>query len=358
MSSLVDWDLAVSTARRLVAPGPAIGLAEARAAVVELRAAAERAESHVRELTGLGEAGTSIPAAIVVDRPGWVQANADGMSALLTPLVEKLQDRQGRHAGKLASAVGSRATGVQAGAVLAFVAARVLGQYEIFGPAGGRLLLVAPNIVDAERRLDVDPADFRLWVCLHEATHRLQFSAVPWLGDYLQTTIGEFVEATDVDPEVLRERLKTVLTGLTQAVRGNGEDGGEGILAMIQNPQQRAILDRMTAVMSLLEGHAEYVMDEVGPSVVPSVATIRRRFGKRREGTSGLDRVLRRLLGLDAKMKQYADGRRFVSGVIAEVGMDGFNAVWAAPENLPRKDELDAPGAWVTRVHGPRAVTA
>ncbi len=362
MSSLVDWDLAASTARRLVRPGPQISLAEATAAVAELRSAAERADGHVRELTRL-QSDAAVAPVRVVDRPVWIDVNCAGMAAVLTPLVDDLQARNERPPGALATAVGSRATGVQAGAVLAFVASRVLGQYDIFGPTGGQLLLVAPNIVDAERRLSVDPSDFRLWVCLHEVTHRLQFTAVPWLADYLRQQIGDFVSATDLDPEVLKDRLQSVLHGLTSAVRGSGrgagDAAGEGILALIQNPEQRLVLDRMTAMMSLVEGHAEYVMDEVGPSVVPSVATIRRRFGKRRKGTSPLDRMLRRLLGLDQKMKQYADGRTFVSGVVAEVGMDGFNAVWSSPETLPRKAELGAPGDWVRRVHGrPHAVHA
>ncbi|MEJ7702785.1 MAG: zinc-dependent metalloprotease [Geodermatophilaceae bacterium] len=362
MSSLVDWDLAAATARRLVRPGPDISLTDATAAVTELRAATDEAEGHVQALTRMHSDAPPTPVR-VVDRPDWIDVNCAGMSALLTPLVERLQERQDKAPGPLAVAIGSRATGVQAGAVLAFVASRVLGQYDALGPSGGQLLLVAPNIVEAERRMDVNPSDFRLWVCLHEVTHRLQFTAVPWLADYMQAQIGEFVAATDMDPEVLKDRLQTLLRGVVSAVRDSGGEAGdaagEGILALVQNPEQRAVLDRLTAMMSLVEGHAEYVMDEVGPSVVPSVATIRRRFSKRREGTSPLDRMLRRLLGLDQKMKQYADGRRFVSGVVTEVGMDAFNAVWTSPDTLPRKDELGTPQNWVRRVHGrPHAVNA
>ncbi len=361
MSSMVDWDLAAATGRRLVRPGPEVSLEEATAAVTELRAATDVAEVHVRELTRMSSDAPPAPLR-VVDRADWIDVNCAGMSAVLTPLVERLQERQDKPPGSLAMAIGSRATGVQAGAVLAFVAARVLGQYDALGPSGGQLLLVAPNIVEAERRMDVNPSDFRLWVCLHEVTHRLQFTAVPWLADYMRSQIGEFVAATDLDPEVLKDRLQTLLKGVMSSVRDSGAAGdaaGEGILALVQNPEQRAVLDRLTAMMSLVEGHAEYVMDEVGPSVVPSVATIRRRFSKRREGTSTLDRMLRRLLGLDQKMKQYADGRRFVSGVVAEVGMDGFNAVWTSPDTLPRKDELGAPEDWVRRVHGrPHAINA
>src|SRR4051794_21442586 len=356
-SSMVDWDLAGRTARRLMSAGPTTTREEAAAVVRELHEAAAVAVAHVEGLTGLRPAPDGpVPEVAVVDRPRWVDANTGGMAALLNPLVDALAEKQGAHPGALATAIGSRATGIQAGGLLAFLSSRVLGQYEIFG-TGGRLLLVAPNVVATERKLGVDPSDFRLWVCLHEVTHQLQFTAVPWLKGYLETQIAEFVDATDLTPEVLRERLQDVLRSLGEAIRG-GEGESEGLLALIRDPQQREILDRVTAVMSLVEGHAEYVMDNVGPDVVPSVRTLRKRFAQRRKGRGPLDRVLRRLLGLEQKMKQYADGRAFVSGVVDRAGMEGFNRVWAGPENLPRIEELTDPGAWVDRVLGRPAIPA
>jgi coenzyme F420 biosynthesis associated uncharacterized protein len=356
-SQMVDWDLAGRTARRLVSPGPETTRDEAAAVVRELHEAAATAVAHVEGLTGLSPVpGGPLPEVTVVDRPGWIDANTAGMSALLTPLVDALAEKQDIRPSPLAAAIGSRATGVQAGGILAFLSSRVLGQYEIFG-TGGRLLLVAPNIVDAERKLGVDPSDFRLWVCLHEVTHQLQFTAVPWLKGHLEGQIAEFVEATDLSPDVLRDRLTDVLRGLGDAVRG-GEGEGEGLLALIRDPRQREILDRVTAVMSLVEGHAEYVMDGVGPDVVPSVRTLRKRFAQRRKGRGPLDRVLRRLLGLEQKMKQYADGRHFVGGVVDLVGMEGFNRVWEGPANLPLIDELTEPQKWVDRVFGRPAITA
>jgi len=219
------------------------------------------------------------------------------------------------------------------------------------------LLLVAPNIVAAERKLGVDPSDFRLWVCLHEVTHQLQFTGVPWLKPHLESEIAAFVEATDLTPEVLRERLQDVLRSLGDAIRG-GDGESEGLLALVKDPAQRAVLDRVTAVMSLVEGHAEFVMDGVGPDVVPTVRTLRKRFAQRRKGRGPVDRVLRRLLGLEQKMKQYADGRTFVGGVIELVGMEGFNRVWEGPANLPLIEELTAPALWVERVHGRPAIPA
>ncbi|MGY5883701.1 zinc-dependent metalloprotease [Modestobacter lacusdianchii] len=350
-SSLVDWDLAGRTARRLVSSGPETSRAEAAAVVAELHEAAATAVAHVEALTGLRPVpGGPVPTVAVVDRPGWVEANTAGMAALLDPLSDALQRGQDRTPGPLATAIGSRATGVQAGGVLAFLCTRVLGQYEVFG-SGGRLLLVAPNIVETERRLGVEPSDFRLWVCLHEVTHQLQFTAVPWLRSYLEEQIASFAEATDLTPDVLRDRLTDLVRGLGDAVRGGQDDDApQGLMALVRDPEQRAALDRVTAVMSLVEGHAEYVMDGVGPDVVPSVRTLRKRFAQRRKGRGPIDRVLRRLLGLEQKMQQYADGRVFVAGVVDLVGMDGFNQVWAGPENLPLKDELTDPARWVTRV--------
>jgi coenzyme F420 biosynthesis associated uncharacterized protein len=345
---MVDWDLAVNTARRLARPGPEVTRSEADAAVAQLRAQAESATGHVERITRL-TAPNLAAAARVVDRHGWVSANAAGLQNLLTPLVAKITER--RAPGRIAASVGPRVTGLQAGAVLAFLSSKVLGQYEIFGTEGGALLLVAPNIVEAERALGVDPTDFRLWVCLHEVTHRVQFTAVPWLSDHLSGEVARLVEATDLDPEALRERIVAALRELGNAVRGQPGDG-QGLLALVQTPAQREVLDRITAFMSLVEGHAEYVMDAVDADVIPSLSTIRERFQQRRRGSGPLDRLLRRLLGMDIKMRQYSEGAKFVRGVIDAVGMEGFNAVWTSPQTLPLKSELTAPHAWVERVHG------
>jgi len=357
--SLVDWDLAARTARRLVRSGPEVTADDAAQAVEQLLELSDEAESHVRALTRLTPLGMTVPAVRVVDRADWIDINVGGMANLITPLAQRLVESQEKPSSALTVAIGSRVTGAQAGAVLSFVASRVLGQYEVFG-TGGELLLVAPNIVETEQKLGVDPRDFRLWVCLHEVTHRLQFTAVPWLEEYLRDQITAFVEATDTSAEAIREQLGEVVRTVASALkpigsRGDDEGSGEGMLGLIKNPEQRAILDRMTALMSLIEGHAEYVMDEVGPDVVPSVAAIRKRFNQRRKGRGPLDRILRRLLGLEAKMLQYAQGRHFVSGVVDDVGVDGFNAVWAGPESLPSMEELLDPAVWVARVHGPRS---
>jgi coenzyme F420 biosynthesis associated uncharacterized protein len=349
-SGMVDWELAVATATRLLSPGPEVNRSEAEAAVESLLRLTDVATAHVEEITRLRPAGPTPPTR-VIDRQAWVRVNADSMSTLLTPLVEKLESRRPRPPGRITQAIGPRATGLQAGAVLAFMAGKVLGQFEFFSESGGQLLLVAPNVVDAERALGVHPGDFRLWVCLHEVTHRLQFTAVPWLRGHLTGEIDALVEATDLDPEALRERLAAAVRELGRMLRGERSDGG-GILSLMQSPAQKAVIDRLTAFMSLVEGHAEYVMNAVGTDVVPTVATIRERFARRREGTGPVDRLLRRALGLDVKLRQYADGSSFVKAVVGAVGTEGFNVVWTSPETLPLRAELAAPMDWVQRVHG------
>ncbi|HET9872762.1 MAG TPA: zinc-dependent metalloprotease [Propionibacteriaceae bacterium] len=354
-TATVDWTLALNTARKLVKPGPEISREGATAVVASLRECAGRAEAYVREVTGLvTESGTA--PVLVVDRPGWLQANVDGFRQVLLPLTKKAAQRMD---GSPMAAVGARVTGVEVGALLSYLAPKVLGQFDPFFPGapgepGGRMLLVAPNIVSVERELDIRPDDFRLWVCLHEETHRVQFTAVPWLREYMNSQIAEVIESADLDAaavlDMLRQAAEKILESL---VRGTEIS----IVDLVQTPAQREIVARITAVMSLLEGHADVVMDGVGPEVIGSVAEIREKFNVRRQG-QGFDKIIRKLLGLDAKMRQYRDGAAFCRAVIDRVGMDAFNKVWTSPETLPTKAEIADPNAWVDRVHGVGTSTA
>jgi coenzyme F420 biosynthesis associated uncharacterized protein len=335
---MVDWDLAVTIGSRIAGEGPQVTREVADQVVEELRDDANRSTGLVREFTGLVAEERTAPV-LAVDRPGWIRANADGFATVIGPLVDKLSEKKGAPTG-LSLAVGSRITGAEVGLLLGFLASKVLGQFDPFFAPDGRLLLVAPNIVHVERELGCDPTDFRLWVCLHEETHRVQFTAVPWMRDHLFSEMSAIAET--MEPGQL---FDDAFSRVSEAIRGDGS-----LLDAIGSPEQKEILDRVTGVMSLLEGHADVVMDGVGPSVIPSVAEIRRKFDRRRKGVGTLDRLLRRLLGLDAKMAQYRNGARFVRGVVDKVGMQEFNAVWASPANLPTKAEIADPSAWVGRV--------
>ncbi|MEV6796058.1 zinc-dependent metalloprotease [Streptomyces sp. NPDC051320] len=365
-AEMVDWNLAMATATRFAKQGPDVSREEARAVVAELRRHAKSAEEHVRTFTRMipQDAELADTPVLVVDRPGWVKANVAGFREILKPLLEKMEERRGNTpGGAVFGAVGGKVTGVELGMLLSFLSSRVLGQYETFAPpgrdlpvaaaGGGRLLLVAPNIVHVERELDVEPHDFRLWVCLHEETHRTQFTAVPWLRDHLEGEIQSFLSETEIDPMTVLERLREAAQSLAGGrPEGEEDESGGSLVELVQTPAQREILGRLTAVMSLLEGHADYVMDGVGPLVVPSVNEIREKFQQRRaRGAGRLDQALRKLLGLDAKLRQYRDGERFVRTVVDEVGMDGFNRVWTSPNTLPTKAEIAAPTDWIARVH-------
>ncbi|MET1061765.1 MAG: zinc-dependent metalloprotease [Aeromicrobium sp.] len=348
---MIDWKLAQSTAARLSKPGPAVSAAEVAEAVAELREGAARSEGPVREFSDLHATSATAPV-LIVDRPRWVEANIDTFQVLMDPVLAKLQAANKMPSG-LSRSVGSKISGAEVGALMSFMSSKVLGQFDPFwdGPAGegGRLLLVVPNIVQVERQLDVDPHDFRLWVCLHEETHRVQFTAVDWMRGHMRSLMDEFVDATDMDSAALSS---LVSEGFGEVVRIARGDSDASLADLFQNEKQRQVVDKLTGIMSLLEGHADVVMDGVGPEVIPSVAEIRRKFTERRKGAGMLDRMLRRLMGIDAKMAQYRDGAEFVREVNGRVGLSGFNAVWAEPGNLPGKAEILDPSAWVKRVHG------
>ena len=346
IDSLVDFELANTVARRLMKPGPVMGRDEITGVVDELRSDAVLATGHVSRVTGLVAApGERV---LVVDRPGWVRANTGAFRTMLAPAVTEALSR--RKQSPVALAVGRVATGTEVGGLLSFLGSRVLGQYDISGAGGrGRLLLVAPNIIEIQRDLDVDATDFRLWVCLHEETHRVQFEANPWLRPHMLA--GTRALATDVlgNPGAFLQRVMGALQSLPEVLRGGSTTS---LVEAVQTPQQREALARLTAVMTLLEGHADYVMDEAGPEVIPSVALIRRRFTERRKGAGTADKLLRRLLGLEAKARQYRDGARFVRAVVRDVGMTGFNRVWDGPHTLPLPEEVLEPRDWVRRIHG------
>jgi coenzyme F420 biosynthesis associated uncharacterized protein len=342
----IDYEFAKRAGRAIVKPGPQVSPDEAAAIVADLRAAAAGAVAPVAETSDL-HAPEDAPPPLIVDRAGWISANVDSFKAMLDPVIDKLNAKRKSPPGAAATAIGGKVTGAEMGGVLAFLSSKVLGQYDLAPGGIPRLLLVAPNIVATERKLEVDPTDFRRWVAMHEETHRVQFTAVPWLREHM---VGES-QSLAVDlaptPEDLNKRFEQLTRNLPDVFTS-----GEGLGQLFATPEQKARIAELTAIMSLLEGHADVVMDGVGPSVIPSVAEIRRKFTKRRGGVGVVDKFLRRLLGMDAKMAQYRDGARFVRAVVDKVGMADFNAVWAEPANLPTKAEIHAPLTWVSRVHG------
>ena len=343
LGGAVDWSLAAKAGIKLARGGPAMSRYTAETATAELAEASKRAELPVREVTGLAD-GLPVPAADVLDRAGWITAASRSMAHLTGA------DPDG--SGNL---IVGKPAGLQAGAMLAYLSSAILGQYDPFTGEHGTLLLVTPNIVSVERSLRLNPSDFRLWVCLHEVTHRVQFSSSPWLAEYMKDSVETLGATVDESMTDVVGRLAAELRSRKEPDSSDGATAGGiiGLLRASQAEPQRDALDRMLVLGTLLEGHADHVMDAVGPAVVPSVATIRAAFDKRRQRKSNpVQRIIKMLLGMDAKMAQYVRGKAFVDAVVLKVGMEQFNTIWTGPETLPLLDEIDNPDAWVKRVLG------
>ncbi|MBY6387922.1 zinc-dependent metalloprotease [Rhodococcus erythropolis] len=343
LGGAVDWSLAAKAGIKLARGGPAMSRYTAETATAELAEASKRAELPVREVTGLAD-GLPVPGADVLDRAGWITAASRSMAHLTGA------DPDG--SGNL---IVGKPAGLQAGAMLAYLSSAILGQYDPFTGEHGTLLLVTPNIVSVERSLRLNPSDFRLWVCLHEVTHRVQFSSSPWLAEYMKESVETLGATVDESMTDVVGRLAAELRSRKEPDSSDGATAGGiiGLLRASQAEPQRDALDRMLVLGTLLEGHADHVMDAVGPAVVPSVATIRAAFDKRRQRKSNpVQRIIKMLLGMDAKMAQYVRGKAFVDAVVLKVGMEQFNTIWTGPETLPLLDEIDNPDAWVKRVLG------
>lgn len=333
----VDWQFARTVGTRLVRPGPPATDYTRRQVADDLAGLARSAEDPVRAVTGLSPAGPVAPAR-VIDRVQWVGAAAESMRVMTGGTATP------------ANKVTGRIAGAQTGAVLAFVSSGILGQYDPFadGRAGGSLLLVYPNVIAVERQLGFAPRDFRMWVCLHEVTHRVQFTANPWLSGHMSKALGILTEDSGDAAQIVRRLAAFV----REERRPPTDPGGViGLVRAAQSEEQRRALDDLLMLGTLLEGHAEHVMDAAGPAVVPSVERIRRRFDdRRRRRQPPLQRLLRALLGVDAKLSQYTRGKAFVDQVVDRVGMARFNAVWTGPDTLPRPAEIGNPEQWIARV--------
>jgi len=363
LPELVDWQLAARVGRR-VAGGEAL---PARAAwsrqFTELSTTADRA---VAEFTGLG-GELPPPVAEPLDRGEWVEANLATLRRILRPLAEKVADRRAWKAtGPVPAAMrtSTRAiAGAQAGTLLGYVGQRVLGQYDLPMPGPdqavsadgdaalvkahgeGTVWYVVPNIVATERRHRFRPADFRLWIALHETAHRRQFRGVPWLTGHIQGLLDEYLGSVEVDDEALK-RLSQRLQGLARRVIA-----GEKIelLDLLVTPEQKTIVDRVQSTMTVLEGHGEFVMDQLGDRLVPNHQHMHDTLRARRNAPGAAERLIQQLLGFRQKLDQYAMGERFVRRLFERGGMAAVNQVFAEPAALPTMDEVRDPDRYLAR---------
>ena len=270
---------------------------------------------------------------LVLDQVGCVKANAQSLNGMVD------------EAALPAPVTPATAKGaaVEVAGVLSLLSTRVLGQFDPFAVEAGRLMFVAPAVLIAEEAMGVDERDFRMWVALHEATHQVQFATAPWLRDHMRSLLSGAVSTRVKMPGV--GGIVELFATLGRIVKGEAS-----LVDLIRDEEMRAALDEATAILSLLEGHADVVMDEVGAGVIPSVRKLRRKFEARRDAGQG--GLLTNLLGMDLKLAQYRDGAKFVRAVRSEVGQKGFSRIFAAPENLPRTAEIHEPQLWLERIHG------
>jgi coenzyme F420 biosynthesis associated uncharacterized protein len=351
MASPVDWSIAERVALRLAGSEPFANSYHAASLIpdfTELTAEAEElvaAETGLRSLAGPARAR-------VVDRPDWIRANLASFARLLRPLLDKVENQTAGRGG-LPVAVASKLAGVQVGTLLGWMSGRVLGQYDLLviddetAEQQDLLYYVGPNLLSLEKRFGFPPREFRLWIALHECTHRAQFTGVPWMRDYFLGLVHEAVSMVDPDPNRVLETLK----GAFSTARGGRramEDGG--LVHLLASPEQRAVLNRIGGLMSLLEGHGDVTMDRAATGRVPSAERFSRVLRERRRSAGGVAKLLQRLLGVEAKLAQYEAGERFIAAIEAAAGRRAIDRCWARPDNLPTLDEIRAPEQWLARM--------
>jgi coenzyme F420 biosynthesis associated uncharacterized protein len=345
---MIDWEAVRQIAhRRLGQAAAPLGERQRADAEAFYRATLLRIEPIVAE-----EIGSELPAALetpaVVDRLQWVDLNIATFRVLFERIERTLLEaQQGPDtAGRAVSRWVNRTLGnQQLGFMLAFLGRKVLGQYDVSllaaGPTRGRLHFVEPNIVASAATMRIPRDEFRTFIALHEATHAFEFEAHPWLRPYFADLVGRTVEQLAAESGGLMERVRAAL------------HGGEGHwLERIMTPGQRETFSRTQALMSLLEGYSNHVMNAAGARILPNFTEIHDRFERRGERRSGLERAIMRVTGLDLKMEQYAAGERFADTVLRERDRAFLNRVWTAPEMLPSLDEIRAPLQWIARVEG------
>lgn len=341
-AEVADWGLASRVARVVAGAGPEVSAAERAKVRGDFREFVRVADGLVTGFTGL-HPGEPAGAPVVVDRAGWINANVDGFRALLHPLAERFG---GVKAG---GRLGRSAIGFQVGLLLGYLSQKVLGQYDLLLATGGagKVYFVGPNIVAAERRWRFRPEDFRLWIALHEVTHRTQFVAVPWLRDHVAGLIERYLSTVEIDAKRIREAIDNIRSLIA---KGPQAWKRANLLTLFLSPAQREVVATMQALMTVVEGHGNFVMDRVGAEHIPTFAEMKDALAAQRNHTSVAERTLQRAMGLDMKYAQYSQGESFVSAVEASAGMSGVNLVWERAENLPTLEELTDAPTWLARV--------
>jgi len=354
MTAPVDWNLAERIAVRVSGREPFAESYHYASLLPDFEELTAEAEELVYQTTGLRSLDGPASAR-VTDRAGWVRANIASFSRLLRPLTDKLGERMGD--GKM-TPLARRATGAELGLLLGWMSARVLGQYDLLivedeNPEDQDIVYyVGPNVIALEKRFAFPPREFRLWLALHEVTHRAQFTGVPWLRGHFLSLVEGSLDSVEPDPKRFMLALKRVIESSREG-RSALEDGG--LVGLLASPEQGALLQQIGGMMSLLEGHGDVTMDRAGAGRIPNAERFGRVLRQRRAQGNPTAKLLQRLLGFEAKLNQYEQGEKFIAAVEAEGGSELLNRAFVAPELLPSLAEIREPRLWIDRVAVARA---
>jgi coenzyme F420 biosynthesis associated uncharacterized protein len=349
MAGAVDWSVAEKVANRISGSDPfesSYHYDSLGPDFEELTASAQTmVESHLGWRSQSGDARGR-----VATRADWVRANIVSFQRMLRPITDKIDEKM---TSGIISPVASRIAGAEMGAVLGWMSTRVLGQYDMLvleeeGDADQDIVYyVGPNILALEKRFGFPPREFRLWIALHEVTHRTQFTGVPWLREYFLEQVGGMMGAVDPDPMQFFRAIGRV----AEAVRvGNSPLADGGVVSLFATPEQKATMGRIGGLMSLLEGHGDVTMDRAGGDSIPSQARFGQVLRNRRQQQSGPAKMIQRLMGLEAKMAQYEQGERFIEAVEEVGGTPYLNRAFESPDHLPTLAEIRDPDLWMARI--------
>ena len=348
-ASAVDWGLAERVAVRAAGTDPFHRSYHADSLVADFDELTTLAEEQVAATTGLRSlAGPA--RARVDDRAAWVQANIASFQRLLRPVTNRLEEKMG---SGLAAPVARRIAGAEVGALLGWMSGRVLGQYDLLviedeDPEEQDLVhYVGPNILALEKKFAFPPREFRQWLALHEVTHRMQFTGIPWMREHFLGLVDGMVSAVDEDP---KQVLEAITRAAEQIRTGTNPLDEGGLAAVFSSPTQRDLLEHIGGLMSLLEGHGDVTMDRAGADQIPNSVRFGQVLRQRRQNASPLIKILQKLIGLEAKLKQYEQGERFIEVVEEAGGPEQLERAWEDPANLPTMTEIRDPKAWLARV--------
>ncbi len=387
MNADVDWEFARTVAKRFSNEDSFADSYHAESLESDLLELTTQAEELVQLETGLvSNAGPA--KAKVTDRMGWVDANLASFDRLLRPLIGRMNnaesedetrfsereflqslgtvgdllgpvgDAVGAVAGQVSETVGPKVAGAEVGALLGWMSGRVLGQYDLLIIEDERpedqdwVYYVGANVLKLEKQYGFPPREFRLWIAVHECTHRAQFTGVPWLRPYFLSLVNELLDTVDPDPTRLVDAIKE---SFSDGNRGQAiKDGGIGNL--LASPEQKETMDKVTGLMSLLEGHGDITMDRAAKHLIPSQPRFARVMSHRRKNATGIAKLVQRLTGMEAKLAQYEEGESFIHAVETAGGRELFDQVWTAPEALPTIEEIRSPELWIARVGAPAGI--